>query len=213
VNSRPAVSATGGLRARAGFTLVEVLIAVGISALIGVMAYSGLSLAIAASEATRDQQQALLALEETWQLLQRDLDQVVLSPARDAQGRPEPAFSGGDDSEYLLRLTRMDWADPHDRPRADLQRVGYRLSGGSLWRDQWQGSEARAGAVLLEGVTAIRMRFLDPVAAAATEQAPGWQPRWQATGPGERLPAAVEVVMTVEVWGELRRLFPLPAGV
>ena len=96
--------------------------------------------------------------------------------------------------------------------RPTLQRVGYRLENGELWRDTWPALD-RTIAVepvrrkLLTGVRSVTFRFLDP--------SRSWVDRWPETqtpdAASARLrPAAVEVVIELEDWGEVRRLLEVP---
>jgi general secretion pathway protein J len=86
--------------------------------------------------------------------------------------------------------------------------VAYRLDQDGLWRDHWrvldrtQTSEP-VRVRLLSGVRAVTFRFLSP--------SREWIDRWPQPGgnPAEQeraRPAAVEVTLELEDWGQIRRV-------
>ncbi len=177
----------------AGFTLLEVLLAMAITAMIAVMAYAGLSAAISAAERHGEMVQRLGEVQTATGWIVRDLRQSVVRPISDARGDTRPALSGGnDDNEELLELTRAGWDNPRGVRRSSLQRVHYRLDADrNLWRDHWlvldrSDDEDRLQQVkLLTGVQSFRVQFLNGQAAngqAANGQAANGQ---AASGAGQ----------------------------
>ena len=88
-----------------GFTLLELLIAMAIFAIMAVMAYGGLKTVLATRQAVTERAAELRQLQQTLQLLNEDLLQALPRSIRDELGDPEPAFIGGR-SQLLLSLTR-----------------------------------------------------------------------------------------------------------
>jgi general secretion pathway protein J len=200
-----------------GFTLIEVLVALAITALVAVLVYGGLSSAIAAGESTRQEAERLRTLDRLFQLLQRDITQAVKRPVRNRDGERQAAFSGGVAGDALLLLTRGGWPNSRQQQRSDLQRVRYRWDGSTLWRDYWLHTdrgplEEPISTPLATDLKAVRLRFLDGSAGSAAVDSGQWRPSWLAREAGDRLPAAVEVVVELQAWGEVRRLFVLPAN-
>ncbi len=192
------------IRAR-GFTLLELLVALAIFAIMGAMAYGGLNSVLRAADGSREAADTLGRLQLTFGLLQRDLLQAVDRPARDAYGTEQPAMARGRDGETLIRFTRLGQRNPAGLARASLQRVRYRLVGGDLLREWWahadRGDEAPTGRRrLLREVETVELRFLDG--------AGRWQDQWPPLDSPDSagLPAAVELRLTGK-GGELRRLF------
>lgn len=190
----------GSLRS-AGFTLVEMLIALTIFGMITAAGVALLTLTVrtqATSERLLDQ---VGELRRAGALLTADLGQAAPRISRDRDGRPRPAFVGAaGDGELLLALVRGGTdEDP-------LQRVEYRLRGGVLQRlafDRVDG-DARAVAIpLLGGVRQVRLRYRDREGT--------WQPAWNVPDP-TRLPRAVELVSDSEAHGSVRELFLVGAG-
>ncbi|MGI9288374.1 MAG: type II secretion system minor pseudopilin GspJ, partial [Pseudomonadales bacterium] len=114
-------------RAR-GFTLIEVLVASAITALIGIIAYGFLGSALDAQASQQSQADRLNEINLFFVVLARDVRQAVDRNIRDEFGDTEPAVVGGLGSEYLLSLTRGGWYNPRAVARSSLQRVAYGLN-------------------------------------------------------------------------------------
>lgn len=150
----------GRRRARAGFTLVEVMVAL---LIFGLLATAGVAL-LATSASNRESVKAAsdagADLVRLHRLLKTDLGQAVDRPVWDGAGE-RPALSGLD-GETLLTLTRAGWtASGGDREA--LQRVEYRLVDGRLERrvrDSLDAGDWGPPQVLMQGVGTARVRFL-----------------------------------------------------
>lgn len=198
-----------------GFTLIEVLVALALTALVAMMAYASLSAAISASESTRSDAERLQTVDRLFQILQRDISQAVLRPVSDGYGEIQPALRGGVVDGELLLLTRAGWPNARQQLRSDLQRVRYRSTGDSLWRDYWEHTDIAPGVQpistrVASGLPAIRMRFLGPGASSSGSESSEWRDSWLTQSRADRLPLAVEVILELQAWGEIRRLLVLP---
>ena len=92
----------------AGFTLVEVLIALAVTALISVVAYTGLSSALSGAESLRSASGRAHDINQTWALLSRDLRQVVNRPVVDEFGQTVSALMGGEMALEPLAVRNMN---------------------------------------------------------------------------------------------------------
>ena len=199
-------------RAR-GFTLLELLVAMAIFAIVGALALTGYTQLQRQSEIVEQRLARTRDVQRTVQLVASDIEQIEPRPIREPIGETVlPAVSAGLDPSYLLSLTRAGYSNTAGVQRPTLQRVGYRLENGEFWRDTWPALD-RTIAVepvrrkLLTGVRSVTFRFLDP--------SRSWVDRWPETqtpdAASARLrPAAVEVVIELEDWGEVRRLLEVP---
>ena len=194
-----------------GVTLVELLVALGIFALVSTASLAVLTLSLAG----RDQLEAATGearrLERARSLMRADFAQLAPRPVRE-EGGAVPAFTGGTtlpdrrpgaaqgaDETVLVALTRSGWDDPGNlRPRSELQRVSYLARGGALVRRTRPYLDAAPATpaqdqVLLEGLTDVSVRFHDGQA-------------WR-DGAGEALPRAVRIAFDHPGLGPTRHDF------
>ncbi len=226
----PAAAASGADRAGAGrhadgFTLIEVLVAMALTGLVSLMAYTNMDAVSRTLAITREKADNVSAVSRVFVLMARDLRQLTPRPARDQFGNYEAAFYGGEVSTPLLALTRSGWSNPRRLPRSALQRVHYLLEGDVLYRQYWHVLDRNTYAepikvALLEGVDDVRLRFLDnrpdPNAVGETSYNPlggRWKDDWELERRGQNiatLPNAVEVTVSLRDWGDIARLYEVP---
>ena len=183
----------------AGFTLVEMMIALFIFGLITAAGVTLLSLSARTQESSDRLLGELGELRRTSALLTADLGQAAPRLYRDRDGRPQRAFAGGaGDAPMLLAFVRRGW----DRGEGSvLQRVGYRLREGRLERLSFahvDGGGEAVTMIVMDGVTALRLRYRDDEGS--------WRERWDPTD-ATRLPEAVELVTSSRTHGTVRQLF------
>ena len=109
-----------------------------------------------------------------------------------------------------MELTRGGFANPMKLPRSELQRVGYQLEDETLYRITWptldraQDSQPHRQK-LFDGVKGIELYYFDQAMERHTE----W-PSQKAGGKNQTssdLPKAIELILELDKWGKLRRLF------
>jgi general secretion pathway protein J len=206
-----------------GFTLIEVLIALVITAIVGVMSYAGLDAAIRAIETQEKHQSALNDLNTLFSIMSKDFRQAVARPVRDEYGSEEHAFMAENGGFSSIKLSRLGWRNPRPEvmPRSELQRVEYRLEDEKLIRKAWyvmdrESDEYASESVLLEKVKRFECQFLTGVQVGAAGATPGqWVDSWPypaptGAGASSSLPVAVELVFELEHFGEIKRLYELP---
>ena len=215
-----------------GFTLIEVLVASAITAIIGIIAYGFLSSALDAQVSQQQQADRLNELNLFFVALARDVRQAVKRPIRTEFGEElEPAVFGGPGTEYLLSLTRGGWYNPRAVVRSSLQRVAYGLNEKQeIERVAWHMLDRASDqnvykAVALTGVEEVYFRFLEQeqVRVDDDEIAKEWSESWppesaqlqrqqQTSSSGyAKLPVAIEITLTLEDLGEVRRIYALAA--
>jgi len=193
-----------------GFTLLELLVAIAIFAILGTMALSGYTELQRQSEYAEQRLARIREVQRAVQVIFQDLSQIEPRPVREGLGDVRiPAVSAGNSVDYPMQFTRGGWSNTAGLPRPTLQRVGYRVDAEGLWRDHWATLDRTMTVEpvrlrLLGGVRSVRFRFMTPERS--------WVERWPAsegapTADAERQrPAAVEVILDLEDWGEIRRL-------
>lgn len=202
-----------------GFTLLEVLIAMTITAMVAVMAYGGLSAAASMAEHQRAQVARLEAIATAIGWLGSDLRQSMPRAISAGHGERAPALQGGGHSDELLELTRAGWTNWRGTPRGNLQRVRYRLDAqGVLWRDHWlvldrlAENDSIQSVELLPEVRALEISFLDPDTPGAARSSLGgeWSDQWPAPGARRALPLAVRIRLELTDIGAVERIIGLP---
>lgn len=201
---------------QSGFTLMEVLIAVTITAVIGLGVWQVINGVVNSRDRVNELAEEFDRIQRAMLLLERDITQVVNRSARDVYGDFQPALTSREEG-YALLLTRQGWRNPLGLRRSGLQRAGWEYTGTELFRRYWptvdQGQEDNSeNVLLLEDVTAFEVRFMN------SERS--WQEDWPSDddlaglNPGDRpefpFPLGIEVTIEHERFGELVRTFALP---
>jgi len=192
-----------------GFTLLELLVAMAIFAVVSTLALTGYTELQRQSEYTEQRLARLRAVQRAVQTICQDLAQLEPRPIREPLGDARiPALQAIDTLEYRLQLTRAGWSNTAGLARPTLQRVGYRLDEDALWRDHWPVLDRTlvvepVKLQMLDGVRSLSFRFLTPNR--------DWVDRWPARESAGRRdersrPAAIELIIELEDWGEIRRL-------
>jgi len=207
---------------RTGFTLVEVMIAIFIAALMFAMGYSAINQALRERDNLTNKQDRITEIQRGMRVVAQDFAQMTARTARDTQGAGniEPAVVANGRDNTLLTFSRAGWSNPAGVQRPAEQRVRYRFIDGSLVRDHWLSVDAALNAapvqrVLLTKVKSIEVRFLDPVTR-------DWRNDWPAILPAGPVsaqtvdqmlrtrPLAIEFTVVLEDWGRVQRLFEIP---
>lgn len=212
------------MRARRGFTLVEVLIALAVTAFVAAAAYAGVAAVISGVESTRAVAERTASINRALALMSRDLRQFVDRGVRDEFGQEQPGLSGGRLARFPLTLTRAGWHNSAGHARSSLERVAYVFEDGALWRLRYPvldraGGTQPARVLLLEDVDGIELRFLGDIASlragnATLVETRDWDTSWVAdvSRPGGITlpPAALELRLELADVGLLTRLYALP---
>jgi general secretion pathway protein J len=207
---------------RSGFTLIEVLVAIFIAAIMFAMGYRALSQAMIEREALNTRQARINEIQRGMRIVAQDFAQIAARPARDTQGNGElqAAIGANSRDNTLLTFSRNGWSNPAGLQRPAEERVRYRFLDGSLLREHWLSVDPALNAeprqrVVLTRVKSVEVRFLDPVTR-------NWRTDWPPlapTGPVGPLqiddilmprPMAIEFTIVFDDWGRVQRLFEVP---
>lgn len=181
---------------QAGFTLLELVIAIAIFALLGIGCWRLFDGVVRAERSSSAHEQALRGLQRAVALIERDVLQVQTS-AKSPGLMMYP---------NQLNLRRGNWRNPLGQPRSELQDVSYRLENGVLWRySQGLGVPGVQKQKLLSDVRAMSWRLYD--------RNSGWRSDWP-TGRAapKKAPQALELQFSVGRFEQVRRVLLLPEG-
>lgn len=196
-----------------GFTLIEILVAITVFAVVAAMAYGGLNGILRQRDAVRDSMRQLKALQQGFTIISRDLSQAAPRRIRDTvDAQPRPALAGATQNIPALALTRGGWSNPLGEARGTLQRVAYQLDDHKLVRLTWRVLDRSRQIeprrqVLFKNVRALRLRFLDGRGQWQQQWPPLNQPSRQYL---ERMPRAVEIAVDIKDVGQITRVVELP---
>jgi general secretion pathway protein J len=187
-----------------GYTLIEVLVAVLVFAVLAASAYGALDALSRAAISHRDHARELASLQLSVARLSADLRQLSHRRSRNAFGQAEPAFSG---SRNGLQGMRAGWANPNELRRSQLQRFAWQFDGQDLIRLAWPVTDPAPGVVPTPETIDIGLRDLR---LAYRDRNGGWHEQWPPRMASEEaLPSAVEVFLETERFGSIRRLLVL----
>lgn len=196
-----------------GFTLVEVLVAVAIAAVLAVMSFEAIQQALNTRVRIKEHAARLQSLQSTMRNFVQDLSQIVPRPVREPLGNEyRPAVDGG--TEFVF--TRAGWMNPAGGERSTLQRVRYVLRDNNLYRDYWLVLDAQLDPqpvprLLLSGVLNFKVEFMD--------EGRDWQATWPPVAQAgsqrtlrelARRPLAIRLTMETQDFGVLVRIIEVP---
>lgn len=194
-----------------GFTLLELLVAVFVFAVLSALGYTAITQALDHRDRVRAQQQRLGELNAAMRVLVQDFGQLAPRPVRDVLGSgDEPAVRAPGSGGTLVAMSRNGLANPAGLARSTLERVEYLVEGDTLVRLAWPVLDRTQAVVprrqiVLGGVRGVRLRYMD----AARQWIEQWPPPASPRPLPQRLrmrPIAVEVTLELEDFGRIVRL-------
>ncbi len=115
------------MRAR-GFTLIELMVAIFITAIVFALGYGAINQAVNSRDALEERQERLLEVQTAMRVISQDINQITPRAVRDPSGNSmQPVLESSSNSQPFLQLTRGGWANPAGVQRPTVQRVAYIL--------------------------------------------------------------------------------------
>ena len=192
-----------------GFTLLEVMVALGILAFVIIATHQILETTTRAKDASDEKIAELNGLQTTFRLMDQDFSQMTKRAVRNESGDVQEQYLLAGryvlESQYDgIAFVRDGWVNPINLlPRSELQAVGYRVIDDNLERvyrvyvDQLDNMEPRVQRVL-ENIEELKFEFLD--------DKNEWQEQWEI----KALPKAVAVTLQQIKAEPIRRVFLVP---
>lgn len=198
-----------------GFTLVELLVAMAVVAIVGVMALGGLNEVMNQREIAREHAERWREVQLAMRLVVQDLAQIHPRPTRDELGEDyRPSLIASPDAPFALELSRGGWSNPAGFARGTVLRVAYDWEEDTLVRFYWPVMDRTLATAplrveLLEGVENVEIRFLD--------RSGEWHLDWPPVGSGGQdrftaRPRAIEFALELEDFGRVWRLVETSSG-
>ena len=200
------------MKLKAGFTLLELMIAILLFAMVSTAAYKLFDSVSRAQQVTDGIFDSLDEIQRTHVILEKDLLQIAPRPVRDELGDRRPALQAPGRDGHIIEFTRSGWRNPLGEIRSNLQRVAYDLEEGELVRYYWQMLDRAPDPVmirqkLLDNVQKVSLRFMDE----KKRWLMSWPPQSQDGKKSEQpvMPQAVEMIVQHSDFGVMTAMLPL----
>lgn len=200
------------MTAMRAFTLIEVLIALVVFAILATITSSAMYYAFTTRTRVTEQAERLMDLQLAISLIERDISQIANRPVRGDSMQLFPAFVG---KAAYVELTRGGMSNPGaTEKRSTMKRVAILCENGQLIRRSWAVLDAPLRAnfenkVLLNHISACHFSYLNDHLQLLNE----WRANTLPNKPNSLMfPKAVQLSLTLSDWGKGSFLFILPEG-
>ncbi len=194
------------------FTLLEIIIAMAISALIGVGAMTLLDDATIAHKNMQEQGDRYNQIERAWLFISNDIQQLAPRQFRDEFGdKKNNLFSDQQDGTTHLSFTRLGRRNPAGLARSNLEKLSYLVEEEKLKRISYaypDGMNLEQGLkrLLLDDVESLEVNFFD---------GEEWNGFWpvdtnlsnSVSSSENDLPVAIKISLQLKDLGIVERLF------
>ncbi|WP_395338678.1 type II secretion system minor pseudopilin GspJ [Ningiella sp. W23] len=197
-------------RLASGFTLIELIVAIAIFALVAMAANQVLQNVTTSAELSDTELSNLQDLQRAMLVMERDFQQIADRIPR-VQGEENQLIINGGEYEFEsdadgIGIVRSGWHNPQLMlPRSSLQNVVYRVQENQLQRlhtnyvDAVIGTEPRV-RVLLQNIEDLQIDVLNSL---GTDDDFEWSENIENT----QLPAAIRITVISSDFGEITRVF------
>ncbi len=215
------------MKREVGYTLLELIVVIGIFAIFAAMAYGGLESVLKTRVGVEQALTRTESYDRAYLRMRADFQGAASRIVRDNAGDDLPLFFF-DTYNRRVEFTRSGWQNLLSFPRSTFERVSYvlddsqpkgasraRIEDKRLVRRSWLVLDRAPQTepqelVLLDHVEDLNWRFLDNNKV--------WQDTWPAGDAGNAIgaatqttPLAVEIKLKTEDWGEMKFLFRVGA--
>ncbi len=192
-----------------GFTLLEILIALFIFAIVSMIMVSALHSIMTTQSAIEKNTEKFNRLQLAMILMSRDMEQIINRPITNVANVQEPALTG---SPTEIKFTHGGMDNPFgELARSSMQHVHYFLTKESLVRETWNALDitnhtTSSQRILLDNVTDLRFQYLDSNGKLQNNWPTANQTQSQST-----LPLAIRVTLTIKNQGKITQTYLIGA--
>jgi|JI10StandDraft_1071094.scaffolds.fasta_scaffold15413_5 general secretion pathway protein J len=188
-------------RSSAGFTLIELVVAMSIFAILAAAGWKVFDGLMKTRERATIQAKQLMNVQAVYAQLNRDISQAIARSVRQADQQKAALLTDG----QSLELTRTGVIDPRLTGQGPLERVRYELRNNELWRLSYTQPD-HTGALQPTATRLIGQVSQFKIQAFAPEAQPIWPPtdsleanpsQGTDTQALNRLPKGIEVTLSV----------------
>ena len=190
-----------------GFTLLEVLVAISIFAIISLASFSLFDTVITSEAKSSKRIESMNDIQRAFIIIERDFLQISRRSLRLAGDSPLSNFIHTDGSNYestsqSIGFVRSGWTNPGLLlPRGDMQSVAYQVNEETLERIHFNFVDASLSEEpkirkLLLGVNDISFEYY-------------FNKKWNKTYEGNDLPSAISIELDTQEFGLIKRKFLL----
>ena len=197
---------TNSFGRQGGFSLIEVVVSIGLLSVMSILAYQALEVVMATNDRSHDTMSQQVNLRRAWAIIQRDLLHMRNRPFNDGLGQLERPYET-DLSEFGVRFSRGGGPMLASNP-SGLMRVYYGLDDErNLIRTTWA---ITASPRYSDGNTRTLLSNVDEVIfehlSEKNEYSENWPPLNSQSAP--MLPKMIRVMIKLKDGDSTSRLFP-----
>jgi general secretion pathway protein J len=186
-----------------GFTLIEVLVALFIFAIVSTIMVSALHTLFSSQQSMEQRTNRFADIEMALILLSNDFEQIINRSIRVENGDREEAVIG---SHSQISFTHAGLINSQIQPQSNLQRSNYSLKNGSLIRTHWTALDRTSHTKvihrqLLNHVKELNFEYIDNEGHI--------QDRWPMANQASAnaMPQAIRITLTLDDLGNLSQTY------
>ena len=191
-----------------GFTLLEVLVAMAIFAVVSIASYSSLVILQTNDSISQNKTILIKSMQNVLNHMQSDFSQATDRYLKDQNDlnfdfsfRAQEFLYESD--SFALEFVRLGWVNPRAKlPRGSLQRVIYLIKDNKLQRHYYSYPDLSSGSIkseqiILDGVESMTFRYF---------YEGSWQDDWQ----HNFLPNGIEITLETLSFGQIKKTVVIP---
>lgn len=198
-------------RTVSGFTLLEVMLALLIFAIIAMITTLVLHSVMNARKSSEHYANRLAKLQVAVTLIEQDFSQIINRPIVLSGDIRQAAVLG---NVQQIEFTRTAYPNPFAKiKQSNLQRVRYQFKNQQLFRQTWArldrlNNQTNTNTLLLNGVSNFSLKYLTQQNTFVNY----WPLKQYTSSKADALPKAIQIQFDLKNWGSFNLTIPIPAA-